>query len=217
MKILATFFSWVLMPLLIPGLAISIILFLPTELNFTDYNSLYFWNFDAKKYLIGLFLFFGFVLPGFSVLIMKYSRMVGSVELETQSERSIPLILTAIYSAFLVLLLFKIQGTAIISAHLFGLAFAGLGMSILFLFANQFFKISLHGGGAGMLVSYVFAYAIDQKVLIFWPLYLSILLAGIILFSRLYLEKHSPKEAYLGFILGSLITFIADLCCVLYL
>lgn len=217
MKVAAQIISWLFMPLLIPALAMTIVLFLPTELSFTNYNSLYFWNVDAKKYLIGLFLFFGFVLPGFSVLIMRYSRMIESIELDSQRERLIPLLLTAIYSIFLILLLFKLQGGSIISAHLFGLAFAGLAMAIVFAIINQFFKISLHAGGAGMLLGFIFSYAIDQKVLVVWPIYVAIILGGLILASRLYLGKHTTKQAYWGFIFGSLITFIADLSCLAFI
>jgi len=216
MRILAQFISWILMPLIIPALALAIVLFLPTELSFTNHNSLYFWDIGAKKYLIGIFLFFGFILPGFSVFIMRYARMIKSVEMETQRERSIPLILTAVYCMFLILLLLKLNTTTIISAHLFGLAFSGLFMALLFAISNASFKISLHAGGAGMLIAFVLSYSLDQTVFLFWPIYMTVLLAGIILFARLYLQKHTPKELYLGFILGSIVTFIADYQCVLW-
>jgi membrane-associated phospholipid phosphatase len=98
-----------------------------------------------------------------------------------------------------------------VSAHLFGMAAAGFFMTSIFGLINLKTKISLHAGGVGMLVGYIVAYSLNQSFLLVWPMILAILVAGLVIMARLYLNKHTPKQVYLGFGLGSLITFISDL------
>lgn len=199
-------------------IALTIVLFTPAQLDYlTRYNSLYEIPMQAKLYFLYTFGVFGLVAPVVSLLILRASRIIDSVELDNQRQRSAPIFLTGAYAAMLVALLFKVNSeNAIISHHAFALAFSGVAMSFLFLIINLRTKISLHAGGVGLAIAFVLAYYLEQSLLVFWPVYLLCLIGGGVLSARLYLGKHTSFEAYLGLFLGSLVTFITDFVCVQY-
>lgn len=203
-------------PLIMPVLALLFAMYVPAEIDYTSFNSLYFLDSQSKFYFLYSFTVFAFVAPGVSILILKVAKVIRSIELETATERFVPLFLTAAYSAMLLGLLMKLESEVYISKHLIGLTIAALCMSIGFGVVNYWTKISLHGGGAGMLVGFVLAYSLEQSLLMSWPMYGVIIIAGLVLMSRIYLEKHTPQQAYLGFVLGSFITFSIDYICVVH-
>lgn len=203
------------MPLVMPMLALTIVLFTPSELDyFTKFNSLYDIPDGAKYYFLFIFGVFGFVAPLVSLMIMRVSRMIDSVELEVQRQRNTPIFLTGAYATLLAILLYKVDQEAVISHHAFALALSGALMSFTFLIINRFTKISLHAGGVGLSLGFIFAYYLEQSLLIFWPVYLLCIIGGCVLGARLYLKKHTSFEAYLGLFLGSFVTFMVDFVCV---
>ena len=206
------------MPLVMPMIALTIVLFTPAERDYlTLHNSLYELPEKAKYYFLYTFGVFGFVAPVVSLLILRASRIIDSVELDNQRQRNAPIFLTGAYAAMLVALLLKVSGeNASISAHALALAIAGAAMSFLFLLINLRWKISLHAGGVGAAIGFVFAYFLEQSLIDFWPVYLLCIIGGGVLAARLYLNKHSSFELYLGLFLGSLVTFITDFVCVQY-
>lgn len=216
MRLAAGIISWVFIPLIMPVLALLFAMYVPAELDYTSYNSLYFLDGQSKFYFLYSFTVFAFVAPGVSILILRAAKVIQSIELESSAERFVPLFLTAAYSAMLLGLLIKLEQDVLISKHLIGLAIAGLVLSVVYGIINYWTKISLHAGGAGMLVGFVLAYSLEQSLLISWPIYVVIILAALIMMSRIYLGKHTPQQAYLGFVLGSFITFSVDYFSILY-
>lgn len=213
MKITASIISWMFLPLIMPVLALIIVMFTPSELDYSSFHSLYFIPVNAKLYFIYTFLIFAFVAPSISIIILKASKIISTIEMDNKKERYAPLVLTAGYSIMLIVLLNQRNNDFFISGHLFALAYSGLVMSLLFMTITRWTKISLHTGGVGMLVGFVIAYSLEQSLLVDWPVYFVIFLAGVIISSRIILDKHTPSQAYLGFVAGSLITFVADLVC----
>ncbi len=216
MKFFSGFISWLFIPLVMPVLALLFAMYVPAELDYTSFNSLYFLDSQSKFYFLYSFTVFGLVAPGVSILILKTARVVKTIGLESSNERFVPLFLTAAYSTMLLVLLMNLQKEVLISKHFIGLAIAGISMSVLYGIINYWTKISLHAGGVGMLVGFALAYSFEQSLLTLWPLYGVVLLAGLILMARIYLGKHTPQQAYLGFVIGSFITFSIDYLCVLY-
>jgi len=218
MKLFSTIISWAFLPLIMPLLAILIAMYTPGELDFTSFHSVYHINANNKVFFLVNFALYSLVAPGISVLILRASRIIGTIEMDDRRDRILPLLLVTGYSLILIYRLMELKNEAIVSAHFLGLAFAGLAMSLIFVVINLITKISLHAGGAGMLVGFVIAYYLEQSLFIAWPIYASIMVAGLVLMARIYLQKHSPFQSYLGFVLGSLITFSADyLCCYIWI
>ena len=67
---------------------------------------------------------------------------------------------------------------------------------------NFWWKISIHSVGTGALTSLIIVLSIKMRTPV-TPILISVILAsGLVLSSRLWLNAHSPKEAWLGFFTG---------------
>jgi membrane-associated phospholipid phosphatase len=73
---------------------------------------------------------------------------------------------------------------------------------------NRWIKISLHAGGAGILVGFLFAFFLEQQTFALWILPVAILASGLTISARLFLNKHRPIEVYTGWTFAVFITFI---------
>lgn len=209
--------SWVFMPLTIPLIGLVIVLYTPTHLDFnTIANSLFYLDDSIKRFFFNAFALFCWILPIMSILVLKLSKQIDSIELNNQKQRFTPLLLSGIYALMLVILLFKFNNQVQLSAHLFALAFSGIFVALIFSIINIKFKISLHSAGIGMLLGFLLSYYLEQSLIIIWPIYLACILGGVIIASRIWLEKHANNELILGFVCGFLITFITDLLSVYF-
>lgn len=194
-----------------PILALVVVMFTPAVMDFQTNHSLYDLPTRTKIYFLINFLLYSLLLPAIAILLLRYTKRIDSVELDNKNQRFAPLILTSLSSFLLMYLLIDIRDTVPISAHLFGMTAAGFFVTLFFGLINLKTKISLHAGGVGMLVGFIVAYSLNHAFIVIWPVVLSILIAGLVISSRLILNKHTPKQVYLGFLLGSLITFTSDL------
>jgi len=216
MKFFSTLLSWLFLPLLMPLYALIIVMYTPAEKDFTSFHDVFNINENNKIFYLINFALYSILAPGISILIMRASKIIKTIEMDDRRERIAPLVLVAGYSIILIYRLLILKEETIVSAHFLGLAFAGLSMALIFVVINLKTKISLHAGGAGMLVGFVLAYYLEQSLFVIWPLYATFVIAGLVLMARIYLKKHSPFQAYLGVVLGSLITFMADYVCCIY-
>ncbi len=209
--------SWVFMPLTMPLIALLIVMNAPADVDFNTYlNSLKAIKSPIKLYFFNAFLLFGWVFPVLSLLILRLTKQIDSMELDNQKQRLAPLLLTGMYSLMLFILLFKFNKEIHLSRHLFALAGSGVVMSVIFLVINLKFKVSLHAGGVGMLLGFLFSYYLEQSLISLWPLYLVCIVGGLVIAARIGLKKHTNSELIVGFVLGFIITFIVDLVSLLF-
>ena len=75
----------------------------------------------------------------------------------------------------------------------------------------MYLKVSLHATGVGILSGFILAYFTEQVYFEIWILALSFFISGLVLTSRLYLEKHTPKELIIGYFFSFLVTFLLNL------
>ncbi len=206
------------MPLTIPILALLFVFYTPTDINFYALsNSLYFIDDSMKRFFLNAFGLFGWVFPVLSILILKMTKQVETVELDLQKQRTTPLFLSGVFGLMLLILLFKFNTQVTLSRHLFALVISGVLMAFIFLFINLKFKISLHAGGVGLLLAFVMAYYLEQPLKLIWPLYVVCIICGLVIASRIWLQKHTNSELFFGFIFGFIITFATDLISVQFL
>jgi membrane-associated phospholipid phosphatase len=111
------------------------------------------------------------------------------------------------YSLVLFLLFFIKAPDGIIPVGFYALPLSGFILTAVFMGINRWIKISLHAGGAGILVGYLLAYFVEQQQFELWILPVAIIASGLTIAARLYLDKHRPIEVYSGWVLGVFLTF----------
>lgn len=147
---------------------------------------------------------FTFLLPAVTSLLLFRLGIMDNLESPARENRKIPYLLTAVYYTGAYYLLSKINLPAIIYLSVLGACLIIILTSII----NIFWKISAHmigiGGLVGALLGLSFRYMLDAGPY----LVLAILAAGLLGFSRLKLNAHTPAQVYTGFSLGCAVQFL---------
>ena len=206
MKFLSHFFSWVFLPLLMPSYGILISLFVPAYSTDLEMTSLYFAPIESKWALFTIFFLFSVVAPGVSFVLLHRFKVISTIDIERQGERSLPLVIMLVYSLVLFFLLVYKAGEGTLPRYFYALPLSGVAVTSIFLLINRWIKISLHGAGAGILLGFLIGFTRAQDHLsLVWVLS-ALLAAGLTMAARLYLRKHTPLEVYTGFTLALLLT-----------
>lgn len=217
MKAFSKIISWVFLPLLMPIYGLALTMFIPSEsisaLEAT--SNLYRMPLLFKVYILIMFLVLTVLAPSFSLLMMKRSNSISNVELDVREERSFPIGVTVIYCAILGVFLWTQIPKEAIPSVIFALPWVGVVGSVIAGLINRIEKISLHALGAGMLFGFLAVYFRTQSEFYVSILILSVVVGGIVMSSRLYLEKHTLREVITGYALGtivsiSVLTFFAN-------
>lgn len=209
MRILAKSISWIFLPLFMPIYGLLITMYIPSfEAGFFQEETIY-WMFPLEKLLIlGMYTLFSVIVPGLSLLIMLKRNSISNIEIDNKDERSVPIIITAVYCAFLGTLLLMKAPNSVLPNALYALPWGGFIAIVLAGIINRYEKISLHGLGAGMLFGFLFSYYKTQVEFSLIPIYAVILAGGLILASRIYLGKHTLRQTILGYGLGFIIVYL---------
>ena len=141
--------------------------------------------------------------PLFSVFIMKKLGLVQTIEMHEPKDRILPLIAITIFYFWANHVMGNLQPAPPFVVRLLIL---GSFWSVIALFmASIFFKISMHataaGGMLGLFIALLFINPIDMRV----PLFVALILAGVIGTARLLLRAHRPWEVWSGYVVGLVI------------
>lgn len=211
METFSKIFSWLLLPLFMPMYALIAILFTPSENPYCFYyDCLFMLTEPAKWALIYMFSIFLVVAPGLSFIIMYRWNMISSIEMDDRSERPLPIIIMGMYSTVLYLAMLWVAPPQI-SRFILSLPFSGMLVIVAFYFLNKWKKISIHAAGAGIATGFILAYTLLHPYFSISLLAIFILLSGIVMTARIYLEKHTLFEVTVGWFTGLFITFITIL------
>ena len=206
MKYLAHFFSWVFLPLLMPSYGILISLFVPAYSTNIEMTSLYYAPIESKWALFTIFFLFSVVAPGVSFILLHRFKVISTIDIERQGERSLPLVIMLVYSLVLFFLLVYKAGAGTLPRYFYALPLSGVAVTSIFLLINRWIKISLHGAGAGILLGFLIIFTPAQDAFSIWWVLSALLAAGLTMAARLYLRKHTSLEVYTGFVFALLIT-----------
>lgn len=206
MKILSHLFSWVFLPLFMPSYGILISLFVPAFSSNLEMTSLYFAPNESKWALFTIFFLFSVVAPGVSFILLHRFKVISTIDIERQRERSLPLIIMLVYSLVLFFLLVYKTGNNSLPRYFYALPLSGVAVTSIFLVINRWIKISLHAAGAGILVGFLAVFTRAQDQLSIWWLLSALLASGLTMGARLYLRKHTALEVYSGFLLAIFLT-----------
>lgn len=151
------------------------------------------------RYLTVLFVFLtSFVMPTLIFTILLKLGKIQSLEMHSRRERTLPLLIVAIFFYGTYYLLKQGPHFALFNIFMLGATL----LVIVSLFINYFFKISIHMVAVGGLFGTFAGFSILFKHDLIFLLYLIVLAAGLIGFARLKLKAHTTRQIYTGFLLG---------------
>ncbi|MEQ6121150.1 phosphatase PAP2 family protein [Reichenbachiella sp. MALMAid0571] len=141
-----------------------------------------------------------FLIPLFGVSALIYSGSVSSFSLEKREERFLPfLFVTIFYTITTVMFILKIQVNETVGLMLV----ATTVLILILMLISLFYKISIHSAGVSGVVGFMFILSQNYpESMIIYALISTIVLSGLVMTSRLYLNAHRPKEILFGCILG---------------
>ena len=156
-----------------------------------------------------MFLIFSVLAPAVSFLILQRRGIIASIEMEERKERSIPIAVMFVYCLVLFFYITYLINTnrLIVPKFLTTLPLSGAAVTAVFIIANRWKKISIHAASSGILVGFVLAYILQQIEYQLWVFTISLLISGVVMSARLYLQKHTFLEVIIGWLIGSFITF----------
>lgn len=164
--------------------------------------------FTEKKSLIIFLLisfFFSVGLPSVFLWILLRFKMISSLLISNRKERTLPLFVVGL-SYFMIYQLF---GSMALPSS-FALIFKGASyMVLLCMMITFFWKISIHMLSIGGTIGFLMALGLQYNWLFPHVILPMIFLSGIIGYSRLRLDAHTPAQVYIGFVVGWLVMFFA--------
>ena len=195
---LAHVISIVFHPLLMPSyLFLFIIVFASTLLQPLQKES----HFQV----LSIIFIVTFIIPAISIATLRLSNFISDLTLKDQRQRVTPfLFVTCFYGISAYMFYTKLNIN-----NLIFLIFA-ITTSLLFALTviTYFWKISIHSAGIGGIIGFIlalsFAYPIPHFALIFSG---TLIIAGLVAYSRLSLNAHTPGQVYGGVILGIVLCF----------
>lgn len=195
----ARFLSFLFHPLLLTSLLLgTLYITIPEVIRPVDPASI-------RKVLLVVFTL-TFIIPFCSIVVMKLLGSIDSLYMRNRHERLMPFFFIGSYYAVTTyLFLTKLPFSEALVAVFFGVT-----LVIFMIFIQTFFlKVSIHAAGIWGLVGFLLALHLRVPVAgLFIPVMVSLLIAGLVTSSRLYLNEHSPAEVYSGAVTGFVVCFL---------
>ena len=148
------------------------------------------------------------IFPIVTVLLVRATGFITSLQLPTQKDRMIPLMATMIWY-FWIWNVWRNLPTTPQPLIVFSLA-AFIGTIVGWLM-NIYFKVSLHAISVGVLVAFMFYLAFSDMINSGIYISVALVIAGLVCTARMLVSSHRPAEIYFGFAGGILSTLLATL------
>lgn len=156
---------------------------------------------EVKLFIYGITVMNTIILPMGVFYYFYKAKLIETIHMHTAKERSLP---------FLTIVVFQMSTFYVFSQapmpSLFPNLVLGAAISVATAFViNLKWKVSIHmlgmGGIVGTLIGLMLRYQVDALNLVL----ALILVSGLVGYSRLKLNAHTPLQVYVGFVLGTLI------------
>ncbi len=149
-----------------------------------------------------------FVFPVLVVLLMRGLGFIKSFQLKTTKDRIVPYMASIIFFFWTWNTFYHLQGIPQVMRDMTqGIFYA----AVIGMIANIFFKISMHAMGVGGLLGLMIIVLFDGQMYSGIPLMVSLLLAGMVMTSRMITGDHERGDMVAGFLVGLMSQLIAAL------
>jgi membrane-associated phospholipid phosphatase len=197
-KIIAHTISAIFQPLLMPSLVFFVALFhIDNSTNITV---------DGQWTILSLVFLTTCLIPVCTILMFRFTKVIKDLQMTNRKDRLLPFAFISIFYLLVTVLFHRqLPLNNLLSATL-------ISMTVVVVLTNLitfFWKISAHSAGIAGLVGFCLVYSMkfaESNNLLF-PLLASVLLMGVIMWARLYLNAHKPIEIIAGAILGFVVCF----------
>jgi hypothetical protein len=196
-KAAAQFVSFLFHPLLLTSYLVLLLgIFFPPMLMIKPQNVLL---------IAGFVSLVTFVLPAFNLLTFKYFGTISSLTLGSRKERVLQFFFIAV---IYILVTFMFYYKLPISANFIRLMMIISALVLAAAVITIFYKLSIHSlamwGGVGILLP---LNKVSETGELLWPTVGIIIVTGLVMSSRLYLNAHTPREVLVGSVTGFVIGF----------
>lgn len=186
-------------PLIVPSLVIALLFYVIPEATSVP---------KGNRWSVWLLIMeTTFLIPMLSVIGMRMTSLIPSMQMATIKERIWPFSMTTLFylmtSAFFY---FKLHIDVLVVYSLLVITCCVLVLTLI----TFFWRISAHMTGLSGLLAIIIVLALKFSAhSLLYPMIAVIILCGAVSSSRLYLEAHKPNEILGGFLLGFSICFVA--------
>lgn len=156
---------------------------------------------EVRKYIYLITLLNTIILPMGVFYYFYRAKLIDTIHMHTARERSLP---------FLTIIVFQLSTFYIFRNAPLPSLFANLVLGAAFSVATAFvinlkWKVSIHMLGMGGIVGTIIGLILRYQVSAIPVVMALVLVSGIVGYSRLRLNAHTPLQVYVGFLLGTLI------------
>jgi hypothetical protein len=187
-KFLSKLISYLFHPLIIPTWYVLLLLY-AMPFSFAGIST---------PIVIGIVWVNTFMFPAITILLLRKLDFIDSFEMPDKSHRIIPLIATIIFYVWAFMALKKTNYPLIMNVFMLG-TLVSLFLSF---FINVFHKLSLHMVGISGALTAVLLLVFVSPHDFSYVFLLLVLLCGAIATARLFLQAHTVREVYTGFMVG---------------
>jgi hypothetical protein len=188
----ARIISLIFHPLLMPLYGMLIIFSAPTLFGYLPAT--------VKKILLLIMFINNVIVPLLLMPWFRYRKIITSWIIAERKERTIPLMATSFFYCVTVYIIVRYNIPVFIKYFVV----AAAGLTIVITILNFWYKISIHVAASGALLALIIILSLRMHTPLTWLLVTAILSSGLIMYSRLSLNSHTPGEVWSGFSLGFL-------------
>ena len=189
----AKIISVIFHPIFIPLYGLTLIFSVPTIYSYL--------SLPVKNLLFIMVLINNIILPLILISFLKAKKIISSWEMEDRSERMLPLFFATVLYAVTSYIIIKYPTPIFIKTYFISIVFVASVVTVI----NNWWKISIHSTASGALTALALILSFRMYNVIIFPLIAVVIIAGLMLSSRLRLNSHTPAQVWLGFLVGFIV------------
>lgn len=156
---------------------------------------------EVKKFIFLVTFLNTIILPMGVFYYFYRTKLIDNFHMHTTKERSLPFLTIVVLHMSTFYMFSKAPMPSLFPNLILGAAFS-VAMAFVI---NLKWKVSIHMLGMGGIVGTILGLALRYQVSATELIVALVVLSGIVGYSRLKLDAHTPLQVYVGFVLGTLI------------
>jgi hypothetical protein len=145
-----------------------------------------------------------FIFPAANIVMLKAFGTIRSLEMEKRKDRLLPfMMITVFYGVVCAMFYYKVS----MNVNFNKIMLIATALTAVATVVTFFFKISIHSLAMGGALGIIMPLNKAAEGTLLYPVVLLIVLAGVVMSARLYLQAHTLREVGYGVAVGFLVGF----------